>query len=85
MSNYLKEQRCNIYCLQDVHFTESDDKYIKSQWDGTVLFSSYKSNARGVCILFNNNFEYRIESLNKDNDGNIITVNIKLKTINTLL
>lgn len=62
-----------------MHFIELNDKYIKSQWDGTVLFSSYKSNARGVCILFNNNFEYRIESFKKDNDGNLITVNIKVE------
>lgn len=62
-----------------MHFIELNDKYIKSQWDGTVLFSSYKSNARGVCILFNNNLEYQIESFKKDNDGNLITVNIKVE------
>ena len=52
--NYLKpKKKCHIYCLQDTHFSPGvDEKFVRSRWNSDCYFSSFKSNARGVAILF---------------------------------
>jgi exonuclease III len=37
--NYLKKKQCNIYCLQDTHFTCENEKSIRSSWDYECYFS----------------------------------------------
>ena len=49
--NYLKKKQCNIYCLQDTHFTCENEKSIRSSWDYECYFSSFTSNAR-VLLFF---------------------------------
>lgn len=41
-----------------------------SEWGYTSGFDSNKSNARGVAILFNNNFEFQINKVERDTNGN---------------
>ena len=53
----LRSKDCNIYFLQDTHFTTDKENMIKAQWGYKAFFSSYQSNARGVSILVNNNFD----------------------------
>lgn len=77
--NYLRQQNFNIYCLQDTHFTESLHPYISAEWGGEVLYSSYTSNSRGVCILFNNDFEYKIIKSKHDMNGNFIVVDLEIE------
>ena len=49
--NYLRDKKFGIYCLQDTHFTEALEQYIRSEWGGEVYFNSFTSNARGVYYL----------------------------------
>ena len=72
--NYRKT-KLNILCLQDTHFTPQKELDIRNQWGFDAYFSSYTSNARGVAILFNNNFEFKILNEKKDE-----TVNLKNAT-----
>lgn len=77
--NYLKTKGCNIYCLQDTHFTNNDEPFIKNLWGGECIFNSYSSNQRGVAILFNNNFEYKIYRTKKDNEGNLLGIDVEIE------
>ena len=43
--------------------------YIQSEWGYKCYFSSFTSNARGVAVVFNNNFEFKINSTEKDDSG----------------
>ena len=74
--NYLHKKNCNIYFLQDTHFTTDEEKIIISQWGYKGIFSSYESNSRGVAILFKNNFDFQIKSTVIDNKGNYIIAEI---------
>lgn len=76
---YLRQQKFQIFCLQDTHFTESLEPYISAEWGGEVIYSSYTSNARGVCILFNNDFEYKIYSSKRDTNGNYIILDLEIE------
>ena len=75
--NYLKAKNCHIYCLQDVHSTQTTDKFIQIQWGNTnCLFSSATSNKRGVAILFNKNLDFTIHNHLIDPKGNYIIIDI---------
>ena len=72
--HYLRKKSHNIYCLQDTHFDTKIEKYVQAEWGYSCYFSSYKSNARGVAILFNNNFEFKVKTIESDKEGNYVLV-----------
>lgn len=75
--DYLKNKGCHIYCLQDTHFTYDDEANIRDQWvNSNCIFSNYRSNARGVAILFGNTLEYKIHRKIIDSDGNNIILDL---------
>ena len=79
--DYLKSKQCHIYCLQDTHFTPALDKFIQSQWDNNgCLFSSYRSNARGTCILFSKNVDYKVHDHLSDPEGNYLIADLTVDT-----
>ena len=73
---YLKQKRCDIYFLEDTHFDEKMEKRIRSEWGYQCIFSSYSTQARGVAILFNNTFDFKINQVLKDANGNCLVVNL---------
>ena len=83
--NFLKQKKYSIYCLQDTHFTEREENYIRAQWGYECFFNSYNSQSRGVAILFNNNFEYKLNKLKKDQQGNKIILDINIAGKRVLL
>ena len=49
---------------------------IKDQWGkSNSIFSNYKSNARGVAILFGKDIDYKIHTKITDDNGNYIIFN----------
>lgn len=83
--HYLKNKNYSVCFLQDTHFESKLEKYIKSEWGYECYFASHTSNARGVAILFNNNFEFKIKKVHKDTNGNFIIVIIEIKKEDYLL
>jgi exonuclease III len=77
--NYLRQQKHNIYCLQDTHFVDADYNTIKAQWGYDCYISGGRRDARGVAILFNSNFEYKVLDTSRDQDGNYIILKIEVE------
>ena len=67
-----------MYCLQDTHFTDKMEPYIRAEWGWEAIFNSHTSNARGVCILFSN-FEYKIHKIKRYMDGNSLILDIEIE------
>ena len=44
--------------------------YVKNEWGYRLNMSQYMSNSLGVMILINNTFEYGMERIRKDPNGN---------------
>ena len=44
-----------------------------------AYFSCFNSSSRGVLILLNNNFEYKVEKINSDVNGNYIILDINIE------
>lgn len=76
---YYRKQNCNILCLIDTHFTEEIENNIRNEWGFEVVFNSYASNSRGIAILFSCNFEYNIYECVKDDNGNLLALDIKIE------
>ena len=72
--HYIRQKHYSIYCLQDTHFDKKMETYIQSEWGYKCFFSSFSSNARGVAVLFSNNFEFKINKTEKDDSGNILII-----------
>jgi len=75
----LKEKNIQIACLQDIHINEKMEKYVKAEWGLVSIISHYTSNARGVAILFNKNFEYTIHKYKCDPNGNFVALDVTLE------
>lgn len=75
---YLKDKNFHIYCLQDTHFTQNDEERIRNQWGKNCVFSNYRSNARGVAILFGKNVEFKIHDQITDENGNLLILDITI-------
>lgn len=83
--NYWKSKGFSIICLQDTHTCPKMEDYIKDEWGHDALVCPFKSNARGVIILFNNNFEYKINRYKRDTSGNYIIVDLSIQGENVTL
>ena len=85
--HYFKETGAHIICLQDTHLTEKDTASFCNIWPGQFCLHGQSTNSRGVAILFRENFECKIISINKDSEGNLIHLDIetqgtKIKLLN---
>ena len=83
--NYLKSKKYNIYCLQDTHFTYDIEKEVRTMWGFECFFSSFRSNSRGICVLFNNNFEFKVLKEKGDNNGNYLVLDIQVDNLKITL
>ena len=83
--DYFQKTKAAIICLQDTHWTPSDESNVRTIWKGDCILNGCSSNSRGVAILFNTNFEYKILSVHKDTEGNMLSVDINIGEISITL
>ena len=76
---HVRAKKYNIVCLQDVHIQSQQESYVKAEWGNDAYFSCFISSSRGVLILPNNNFEYKVEKINSDVNGKYIILDINIE------
>lgn len=74
---YLRQKDYTTYFLCDTHFTKKEEKQIRAEWGYECYFSSYNSQSRGVAILFNNNFDFKVKKVIHDINGNYLIIVIR--------
>ena len=72
-------KKIGIFFLQEFHCTKEKERLWSSEWGFSAIFSSVSSSSAGVCILFNNNFQFEIKKQFSDPDGRFILVDLKLE------
>ena len=77
--NFLRDKGYSIYCLQDTHFTNNEYNCIRTQWGYNIHISPGTRESRGVAILLNNNFEYKIKNERIDDIGNMICLDMEIE------
>ncbi len=74
---YLHTLNYSIICLQDTHFSKTKERIIENEWGYKAFFNSFNSQSRGVAILLNNNFEFKIHSSLNDETGNFLIIDLE--------
>lgn len=77
--NYLRQLKHNIYCLQDTHLTVNDINDVRNVWGYDCYVAGKRTDARGVAVLVNNNFEYKLIEEILDPDGNYIILKLEIE------
>lgn len=75
--DFLRKTEANIFCLQETHLKADIENYIQASWGYKVWLSGCDTNKNGVAILFNNNFEYKIHNVVRDQHGCFIVMNVE--------
>ena len=75
---FLREKKASIYCLQDTHLIESDNNIIYTQWGFDHILTPGSTESRGVLNLFNNNFDFTLGRVKKDDVGNLLISDIEI-------
>ena len=52
-----------IYFLHDIHFDPKLEKFVTAEWDFTSYFCLNNTRSRGVTILVNNKFEFKVKEI----------------------
>jgi len=74
--HWLHRKNMNIYFLQETHCSNENVKKFQDDWEGRCLFSNKNTASAGVMILFNTNFEYKLENVVTDSDGRYLICTI---------
>ena len=83
--NWLREKKFNIYLLQEVKCTPDKETIWNAEWGYKTIFNSNNRAAQGVCILFNNNFQFEIKDIRKDMMGRYIIVHLQAENENIII
>ena len=76
-----KKREINIINLQETHMTSKDLITLKKNWNCKFLIAGESNKALGVMIILNNNFEYKIHNVYKDNEGRYIICDLEIKGV----
>ena len=77
---WLKEQKFDFYCLQEVHSKINTAKQWELEWDHFAYFSGNSSNSEGIAILVNKNIlEENIIEYTDIIPGRLQSLEIKIK------
>ena len=79
------KSKYNIFLLQETHSSVQIEQQWQSEWGGKIVYSHGSTNSRGVCMLFKNNFSYKILKSQIDEDGRYIIIDLELDSFRLLL
>ena len=82
---WLREKKHNIFLLQETKCTKDKEALWEREWGAKCIFNSSRRAAQGVCILFQNNFEFEIINVFKNHSGIYIIVHLKISGLHELL
>lgn len=83
--SFLKDKSCQFYFLQEIYSVPDDVNTWSNEWGGDIFFSQGSTHSRVVCILINPSCSYAVESLNRDQNGRIISINLSSGSANISL
>ena len=74
----MRKLKHDIYFLQESHLLEKDENFIRSAWGYNCFLAGNSKSKKGVAILFNNSFEYKIHNIIRDKEGCYLILDVTL-------
>ena len=81
----ITDKDCQFYFIQEIYSVPDDANTWSNERGGDIFFSHGSTHSRGVCILINPSCSYTVESLNRDQNGRIISINLSSGSANISL
>ena len=76
---WLKDKKFDIICLQETFCVNNFVKTFDRDWQGSIYHcTSNSTHARGVCIMFRKNINFKLKNLHSSVDGRKILMNIEI-------
>ena len=76
--SYLKDQKANIYFLQETYSERADENIWRKEWGGELFFSHGTKHSKGVCILINPFVQPKVDYSYANDSGRIVLITITL-------
>ena len=76
--NWVKKKCIDVMVMQETHCSTQDENKWLGEWGYKGFFSNYDTKSRGVGILFNNSFEYKMHNVVKDSNGRFIMLDLTI-------
>ncbi|KAJ8028408.1 LINE-1 retrotransposable element ORF2 protein [Holothuria leucospilota] len=76
--DYLQGLKNHIYCLQDVHWDVNLVDTVPVEWGFDCYFAPGSNNSRGVAILMNKNFDFKVNKTKCSKHGNYIAIDVDI-------
>ena len=76
--SYLKDQKANIYFLQETYSERADENIWRNEWGGALFFSHGTTHSKGVCILINPFAQPKVDYYYANDSGRIVLTTITL-------
>ena len=70
--HYLHLKKINCAFLQEVHSIKASEKFWSTQWGTKIWFSHGTNKARGVAILLDKTFPFKVHNVLTDNEGRYV-------------
>jgi len=83
--HYIRTRKYQIICLQDIHVDKNLSRLMLQEWGLEGIVAPHTTKSRGVAILLNNNFDYKITSSTIDPNGNYIALKLQIQSENITL
>ena len=77
---YLKNQKANVYFLQETFSNSRDEKVWAAEWGGQIFYSHGSDHSKGVCILIRlikPNSTLHADVVKLDTNGRFIILRLK--------
>ena len=75
---HLRDQKSDIYFLQETHIKETSENYFRATWGYDLWAAGSETNKNGVAILFSPSFEYKIREVIRDPEGQFIIIDVEM-------
>lgn len=76
--DYLQGLKNHIYCLQDVHWDVNLVDTVPVEWGFDCYIAPGSNNSRGVAILMNKNFDFKVNKTKCSKHGNYIAIDVDI-------
>ena len=85
MFTWLKSKQCHILFLQETHCTHEVEEAWKNEWGHEIIFSNRNNHGGGVCILFTDTIDYKIENIIRDDNGGFLILELTVNNVRLAL
>ena len=79
--DYIKNLKADIICLQETHLIQKDFNMLSKEWNVDYFIAGNSTNSRGVMIMINNSFEYKVNQCIKDPEGIYVIVKLSIANL----